>query len=77
MKSIFHLLSAIFLLSSCQNSVVPVVVNRDAQGRYIVPVCPKDGLSPVASGSLYVCPSGHPFVSWNVGQQAAAPKLKL
>jgi hypothetical protein len=72
-------LCALFLsLSSCTwvQKTVPVVQDRDPAGRFIVPVCPQCGQSPVVTGSIYVDGNGHPFAAWHGVNPAVALKIQ-
>ena len=63
-----------FALAACQN--VSVVSNRDDQGRYKIPTCPKHGVVYSDSATVYRCPEGDYGVStWNEGSSTEAPQL--
>lgn len=60
MKTLLTLIC--ILLASC-GETLPIVSNRNPDGTWFLPNCPKDGKAPTHGASVYVCPDKHVFAS--------------
>ena len=51
--------------ATTERSAIPSVRNKDAKGRYVLPVCPLCGAHPIDIWTGYHCGNGHSFETPN------------